>query len=150
MFNFKNLSTRNFNRIFSTKYFAAALLFLSAFAFLSTDANAQKERTITKKVVFAKGKTSTVIRGTAQAYTYYAYTVSARKNQFIVVDLNSPKENVYLTVFEPGALEPMNASPEEDVSSFSGDLPKTGTYKIMVFTKADAGASPFTMRISIK
>jgi hypothetical protein len=150
MFNFNQVSTQNFNRRFSLKTFAFAFLLFSTFALLPADASAQTERTITKKVAFAKGKTSTIIRGTAQAYTYYAFAVSARKNQFIVIDLNSPNENVYLTVFEPGGLEPMNASPEEDVSSFSGDLTKTGTYKIMVYAKSDAGASPFTMRISIK
>jgi len=127
---------------------ATVLLIGCATAFLPVLANAQKGTVITKSVRFAKGKSSAVVKGTAQAYTTYAYTLRASEGQEMNVSLVSPNDNVYFTVFSPGGLGAFSG--EDDLTDWTDMLPKTGTYKIMVFNKSDVGASSFTLKISIK
>lgn len=146
MFNRKKLSA--FVRRFRFKHLAAALLIASSSAFLPIETNAQKGTVITKSVGFAKGKSSATVKGKAQAYTTYAYTLRASEGQEMTVSVSSPNDNVYFTVFSPGGLGAFSG--EDDLTDWTDMLPKTGTYKIMVFSKSDAGASNFTLKISIR
>jgi len=135
------------NRQIRFQYLAIVLLIGCATVFTPVAANAQKGTVITKSVRFAKGKSSAVVKGTAQAYTTYAYTLRAKEGQDMTVSLASPNDNVYFTVFSPGGLGALSG--EEDLTDWTDTLPKTGTYKIMVFSKSDVGASSFTLKISI-
>ena len=126
---------------------AVALAIGCALAVLPNSIRAQETKIVTKSVQFAKGKTSTVIKSTAQAYTNYAYTARAKANQHLNVSLTSPNKNVYFTVFAPGGLDAMTG--DEEVTIFNERLEKTGVYKIMVFSKSDAGASSYALKISV-
>lgn len=147
MFDFKKLSARLFDARLSLKSFAAALLFLSAFALLPIAASAQKEKIVTKPVAFTKGKSSATVKGTAQAYTTYAYTLRTKANQNMNIRLTSANKNVFFTVFAPGGLGALTG--EDEVTDFDEILDKTGVYKIMVFSKSDAGASSYTLKITV-
>ena len=144
---FNKFSVQIPDKRLSLKYFATMLLFLSSFALLPPTTNAQQEKTITKSVQFAKGKSSAIIRGIAQPYIYYAYTVRAKADQEMEVRLTSSNKNVYFTVFAPGGLGALTG--EEEVTNFSEILDKSGIYKIMVFSKADAGNSAYSLKISV-
>lgn len=126
---------------------AMILLIAATVVFTANTANAQKGTIITKPVRFAKGKSSATVKGTAQAYTTYAYTLRASEGQEMTVSVVSPNRNVRFTVFSPGGLGAFSG--EEDLTNWSDMLPKTGTYKIMVFSTSDAGASEYTLKITI-
>lgn len=143
------------NNLFSTvwrirlrRFACAALLIGGAAMLVVPPANAQKGTVITKSVRFAKGKSSAILKGTAQAYTSYAYTLRASEGQEMSVTVTSPDDNVYFSVFAPGGLGAFSGI--EDITEWTDRLPKTGVYKIMVYSKSDVGASVYSLKISVK
>ena len=130
------------------RHLAAALLIGCAAVFLPASAHAQKGTVVTKAVRFVKGKSAATVKGTAQVFTTYAYTLRASEGQEMNVSVSSPDDNVRFTVFSPGGLGALSG--EDDLTDWIDTLPKTGTYKIMVFSTSDVGASNFTLKISIR
>lgn len=137
-----------FRRRFDFRYLTIVLLIGCAAIFLPSPANAQKGMVITKSVRFAKGKSSAVVKSGAQDYTTYAYTLQAKEGQEMTVSVSSPNDNVRFTVFSPGGLGAFSG--EEDLTEWTDMLPKTGTYKIMVFSTSDVGASAYKLKISVE
>jgi len=125
----------------------AAALACGAAIFLSAhDASAQVGRQ-PKVVQFEKGRTTAVLKGTADNAHGYTYMLVAKAGQTMTVHVTSSAGAAIFSITAPsgaveGALE---------VKDWSGALPDTGQYLIAVWNKRKGGrAIPFTIEITIR
>ena len=113
---------------------AVTAVILSLLLLVPCELNAQVE----KRVVFAKGKSSTTLRGKLpQNYADYdAWVIRARRGQTLSVKLTTNDPNAYITVYETKELGPdqdMISAGEDYPRTWSGKLPITSEYSVQVY-----------------
>ncbi len=126
------------------------LPFLLAFAFLFlavSNASAQTK----VRVKFAKGSSSTTVKGTVLGFAYKDYMVGAIAGQTIKVKLASRNTFTVFSMFLPNG-DNLEGAVEAD--EFTGELPVSGKYVIRVLMmRAEArrkgSISNYTLKISI-
>jgi hypothetical protein len=124
---------------------ALAVIFVAAIAFGSI--NAQGVR---KKVRFAKGGTSTVIKGAVIRAESDRYLVSARKGQTMTVKITSLEGNAVFRIYFSGEMESLTGgAADEGSTSWTGSLPADNDEYVIVVTPTRGNAS-YTLRISVK
>ena len=104
---------------------------------------------VTKQVKFAKGKSKSTVTGSAKYGMSYVFELGAKEGQ--TMDLNLVGKNSQLTFS-------LAAPPDDDtienafgVTKWSGKLPKSGKYSIVVVMNDEYGGSvPYTLEVSIK
>jgi hypothetical protein len=101
----------------------ATLLLLSSFA----AAEAQKGRSVVRRVNFPHGRTTAVLKGTVRRGLSHDYLLRARAGQTLTVHLTTDAAGMSLTI-----LKPDGQSWLDDTKDWSGELPATGTYRINV------------------
>src|SRR5947209_11130255 len=117
-----------------------------AVCWLAVGASAQVGRQ-PKVVQFEKGRTTAVLKGTADNAHGYTYMLVAKAGQTMTVHVTSSTGAAIFSITAPsgaveGALE---------VKDWSGTLPDTGNYLIGVWNKRKGGrAIPFTIEITIR
>jgi hypothetical protein len=103
---------------------------------------------VTKEIKFAKGKHEAVISGTAKYGLSYVYKLGANAGQTIDVDLVGKNPELIFSL--------MAQPPDEDtistmVKTYTGELPKSGKYMIVVVMNDEKAAGiPFTLKVKIK
>lgn len=124
------------------------LIFLS-FCFITAEAVSSK------RVKFPAGRTTVVLKGKTTGgpsegggMDPVSYILRAKQGQQMTLHLTSAKKNAVFAVYLPR----MTALIEDanDGTDWSGTLPKTGDYEIMVFPKDEATDTTFTLEISIR
>jgi hypothetical protein len=76
-----------------------------------------------------------------------SYQLRARKGQTMTLHLTSAKKNAVFLVYLPG----MNLLEiPQDATDWSGTLPKSGDYEIVVFPQDEATNTTFTLEINIR
>ncbi|MEA2175892.1 MAG: hypothetical protein QOD00_3484 [Blastocatellia bacterium] len=108
----------------------------------------------TIRVRFPAGRTTVVLKGKTTGgpsesggMDPISYQLRARKGQTMTLHLTSAKKNAVFLVYLPGMdlLEiPQNAT------DWSGPLPKSGDYEIVVFPQDEATDTTFTLEINIR
>jgi hypothetical protein len=134
--------------------YVAALLVLVGLAVGAPAAFADKVTTV--RVVFAHGKTGTVVKGTVKGRDTLHYLVKAEAGQAMKVRLVSRSTSLYFNVFAPGK------KPGRDAALFRGDvegaefdatLPLDGDYLIQVYLYRNAARrgeqARFTLGIDV-
>ena len=126
----------------------ASTLALAAFAVccLAVNASAQTGGQ-PKPVQFGKGRTTAVLKGTADNAHGYTYTLAAKAGQTMSVHVTSGAGAAIFSITAPsGAVEGAT-----EVKDWSGTLPDTGNYLIAVWNKRKGGrAIPFTIELTIR
>jgi hypothetical protein len=122
-------------------------LCLSAFLFavLSVGASAQHGGDFTpRRVSFAKGRTTAVLKGVVKGAKGYVYKLRARGGQTMSVHI-AGRANFTVNQESGDALA-------ADVKDWSGELPQTGEYSIFVsgVNGDDSVNRPFTLEITIR
>jgi len=97
-----------------------------------SDAAAAAQTGKMKKVHFARGKSSAVLKGAAVRGTSDCYIVSAKKNQTMTVKTASLEQNANFTVYFAGKQESLEGSKE--VTDWTGKLSDDNDYVIVVST----------------
>lgn len=130
------------------KRLAAALLALLILTATDTPAK-------TVRVRFPKGRTTVILKGKTTGgpsesggMDPVAYSLRARKGQQMTLHLTSAKKNAVFSVYLPG-MEPMTGDAWES-TDWSGTLPKTGDYEIIVFPRDEMTNTTFTLELSIR
>jgi len=116
---------------------AAALLLCS----LAAAAPAQEQR-----VRFERGRTSAVIKGAVSHGREVVYVLGARAGQTLIVyvSTNSPNHDVVFSIKGPGG------DLTDDIGTdFSGELPRSGDYRIAVGAIESESAN-FTLEVTIR
>ena len=125
---------------------------VAAVALLLLLANTAWAKTI--RVRFPKGKTSVVLKGRTTGgpsesggMDPISYTFRARKGQTLTLNLTSEKKNAVFGVYAPG-MDLVEGA--QSVDGWTGTLPKTGQYEIIVFPQDEAIDTNFTLKITIE
>jgi hypothetical protein len=96
-----------------------------------------------RRVQFKRGASSATLEGTVTISLPDTYVVGARAGQVMTVQLTSPRKSVNFLVSSPVSTSLI----ADNTRSWTGPLPETGDYTIIV--QADARAT-YTMTITIK
>ncbi|MGI9067679.1 MAG: hypothetical protein ACR2HX_14940 [Pyrinomonadaceae bacterium] len=130
------------------KTFAVALLALVLL--MATTAWAK-----TIRVKFPPGRTTVILKGKTTGgpsesggMDPIAYKVRARKGQQMTLHLVSARKNAVFAVYLPGGMDFLEVGP--NAKDWSGPLPKSGDYEIMVFPEDEATDTTFTLEIVIR
>jgi len=100
------------------------------------------DRPIRKQIRFARGRTTAVIKDTIRLCTSHEYSLRAREGQTMSVHL-ATGDRTSFTVYTP-----TDAVGDADgVKDWSGQLPETGQYQIIVATDATAA---YTLEVTIR
>jgi hypothetical protein len=100
------------------------------------------DRTITRQVKFARGRTTTVIKDTVRLCTSHEWVLRARRGQTMSVHLATGKKTSFTLQSPSGTVEDADG-----VKDWSGELPETGNYVINVGTDATAA---YTLEVTIR
>ena len=134
----------NLKRIKSLRILAAMALILLTFSL----AAAQKGTTINRRVRFPRGRTTAVLKGKANWGASYIYRLRARAGQTMLVHITGVPT---FRIIPPGSRN-YEALPDADnVQDWSGDLPRTGDYQIIVgHANDDYSLVPYTLEITVR
>lgn len=130
------------------KTFAVALLALVLLLATTTWAK-------TIRVKFPPGRTTVILKGKTTGgpsesggMDPISYKVRARKGQQMTLHLVSARKNAVFAVYLPGGMGFLEVG--LNAKDWSGPLPKSGDYEIMVFPEDEATDTTFTLEIVIR
>ena len=108
----------------------------------------------TIRVKFPPGRTTVILKGKTTGgpsesggMDPITYRLRARKGQQMTLHLISAKRNAVLGIYAPG-MDLLETGPEP--RDWSGTLPQTGDYEIMVFPEDEMTDTTFTLEITIR
>ena len=121
-----------------------AVVFICAFTFSSLSAQGVK-----RKIRFAKGTSSTTIKGGVVRGDRDRYYIGAGKGQTMTVKITSLEKNAVFQIYFHGEEESLpGAGDGDDATKWSGELPIDNEYVIVV--GGTRGNASYTLTISIR
>lgn len=131
----------NFRRILSAVAFAALLVGPS----ITSPAQNQSGTVVERRVRFARGSSSATLTGRAKYGMSYVYIVGARSGQSMTLSLRSSGRDVAFSLI----------GPDEDTKAFlskswSGRLPLSGDYSIVLVNNERGSSAAYTLTVSIQ
>jgi len=110
------------------------------------DAAAQHGYRVTKRLAFKKGHVSAVVKGAIpNTLEGHEYVVRARQGQTMLIKLASSKKAIGFCVWAPSG---EMIAEQTTLKQWSGELPETGDYRIVINTETD-GAARYTLEVQI-
>lgn len=131
--------------IIAAAAFAASPSSANSYASARTHAAAQcrgMDRAITRQVNFARGRTTAVIKNTVRLCTSHEWVLRARQGQTMSVHIATGKKTSFTVQSPSGTIEDADG-----VKDWSGELPESGEYIIIVGTDATAA---YTLEVTIR
>ncbi|HEV2799341.1 MAG TPA: hypothetical protein VGW12_02530 [Pyrinomonadaceae bacterium] len=104
------------------------------------------QKGLTKRVRFARGRTTAVLKNSVVRGTVDRYLLGARKGQEIIVHITSVENNAVFDIYTPQG--DTLAGEGEDSTDWSGTLPQNGDYIIEV--SGTRGNATYTLEVMIK
>jgi hypothetical protein len=108
-----------------------------------------------KRIKFPLGRTTAVLTGKTTGgpsesggMNPVSYVLRASKGQQMTLHLTSAKKNAVFSVYLPGMV-PMEGDAWES-TDWSGTLPKTGDYEIIVFPRDEATNTTYTLEVTVR
>jgi hypothetical protein len=103
---------------------------------------------VEKKIKFARGKSKASARGSAKYAMSYVYKFTAKANQQVGIHLAGKNPELKFSLIRPDQETIESAF---TVSEWSGKLPQSGTYSIVVvMNDSHSAAIPYTLDIAIE
>ncbi|MFQ3580292.1 MAG: hypothetical protein SNJ67_09755 [Chloracidobacterium sp.] len=106
-----------------------------------------------KRVKFPKGQTSVILKGRTTGgpsesggMNPVAYVFRARRGQHLTLRLTSARKHAVFGLYAPG-MELVEGA--QGVTDWSGELPATGDYEIIVFPEDERTNTTFALEITI-
>ena len=106
------------------------------------------------RVKFPPGRTTVVLNGRTTGgpsesggMDPIGYILRAKKGQTMTLHLTSAKQNAVFGLYAPG-MDLVEGA--QSVADWSGELPKTGDYEIIVFPEDEKTNTTFTLEITIR
>jgi hypothetical protein len=108
----------------------------------------------TIRVKFPAGRTTVILKGKTTGgpsesggMDPITYRLRAGKGQQMTLHLTSARKNAIFGVYAPG-MEPLEVG--ENHTDWSGVLPKSGDYEIIVFPSDESTDTTFTLEVTIR
>jgi hypothetical protein len=131
-------------RITSLRVVGATLLILMTVAV----AAAQKGTTINRRVQFPRGRTTAVLKGKANWGANYIYRLRARAGQTMIVHVTGVTT---FRIIAPGSRNYEALDGADNVQDWTGELPRTGDYQIIVGHANDNYTlAPYTLEVTVR
>ena len=103
---------------------------------------------VTSRVRFARGASSATLEGAVVRGDRDTYIVGATFGQTMTVNISSIEHNAVFQITDPGGGELVGAREGDDAMQWSGALPGSGDYRIIV--GGTRGNASYTLRVSIR
>ena len=103
---------------------------------------------ITKRIKFAKGKSSAVLANSVIRGDEDTYLIRAKGGQKMSVKISSVERNAAFFIEKPGGVFLENAGEGDDRTIWKGTLPGDGDYKIIV--AGTRGNATYKLSVTIK
>lgn len=107
-----------------------------------------------KRVRFPPGRTTVVLKGKTTGgpsesggMNPVSYKLRASRGQQMILHLTSAKKNAVFGLYAPG-MDLVEGA--QSVADWTGELPKTGDYEIIVFPEDEMTDTTFTLEITIR
>lgn len=134
----------NLKQVKSLRALAATALILLTI----TVAAAQKGTTINRRVQFPRGRTTAVLKGKANWGANYIYRLRARAGQTMIVHINGVTT---FRIVPPGSRNYEALAGADNVQDWTGELPRTGDYQIIVGHANDNYTlAPYTLEVTVR
>lgn len=126
--------------------FAFAVIFVGGAQIVS--AQNMSNTVVTRQVKFPRGQNKAILRGTAKYAMSYVYNLVAKKGQTMEISLAGKNAELKFSLIQPDEETIEDAF---TVSEWSGELPQSGKYSIVVvMNDENAAAVPYTLQVKIK
>ena len=125
------------------KLFITLLLLLSVSPIIGIAQN-----DITKRIKFAKGKSSATVKGAVLRDEIETYIIKVNKGQKMTVKITAIEKNGSFSIEKPSGDYLQNAGEMDDQTIWSGTIPESGEYKIQV--APTRGNATYRLTVSIK
>ena len=103
---------------------------------------------ITKRIKFAKGKSSATVKGAVLRDEIETYIIKVNKGQKMTVKITAIEKNGSFSIEKPSGDYLQNAGEMDDQTIWSGTIPESGEYKIQV--APTRGNATYRLTVSIK
>lgn len=103
---------------------------------------------VTKRIRFAKGKTSAVVSGAVIRGDVDTYIVGAKAEQMMTVRVTSIERNASFSIKGPDGEYLQDAGEEDDATLVTNTLPYTGDYRIEVAPTRGNATYKLTIKIT--
>ena len=103
---------------------------------------------LTKRVRFARGRTSATLKSSVIRGTRDRYLVEARAGQKMTVSITSVERNAVFAIYAPSHDTLEGASEHQEVKNWSGKLPESGDYVIEV--GGTRGNATYRLTVSVR
>lgn len=134
----------NLNRRKSVRLLAALALVL----FSVSMAAAQKGTTVNRRVQFARGRTTAVLKGKANWGASYVYRLRAHAGQTMLVHITGVPT---FRIIAPGSRNYEALDGADNVQDWTGELPRDGDYQIIVGHANDNYTlAPYTLEVTVR
>jgi hypothetical protein len=100
----------------------------------------------TRRIRFARGRTSTILKGSVVRGTRDNYILGASAGQSMYVHLTSREKNASFTIYVPGKSDVIAGA--TDVTDWEGSLPFSGDWVIEV--GPTRGNATYTLEVTIR
>jgi hypothetical protein len=107
-----------------------------------------------KRVKFPPGRTTVILKGKTTGgpsesggMNPVSYKLRASKGQQMTLHLTSAKKNAVFGLYAPG-MDLVEGA--QNVADWTGTLPKTGDYEIIVFPQDEVTNTTFTLEVTIR
>jgi hypothetical protein len=118
--------------------------FLLAVLLLVTSVTVPAQGDRTRRVRFARGRTTKVINDAVVRATRDRYILGARAGQTLIVHITSLENNAVFDIYAPGGRRTL----AEETTDWTGELPRSGDYVISV--GGTRGNATYRLEVSIR
>jgi hypothetical protein len=125
-----------------------ALIALLSFVALSLTTAADAQGGRTRRVKFAPGRTTAVLKGSVIRGERDTYVLGASAGQTMTVHITSTEKNAVFQIYAPNGSALQGAEEEADATDWQGELPRKGDYKIVV--GGTRGNATYTLEVTIR
>lgn len=102
----------------------------------------------TQRVRFARGRTTAILKGAVIRATQDRYILGARAGQTMTVHITSREKNAVFAIVGPGGVPLDGAEEDADTMDWTGELPVSGDYSIIV--SPTRGNATYTLEVTIR
>ena len=103
---------------------------------------------VTKRVKFARGRTTAIMKGAVVRATQDRYILGARAGQTMIVHITSREKNAVFAILGPNGVALEGAEEGADVMDWTGELSLRGDYSIWV--SPTRGNATYTLEVTIR
>jgi hypothetical protein len=106
------------------------------------------QRSRTRRIKFASGEVSAILKDSVIRGTRDIYVLDAQKGQVMTVKISSVEKNAVFDILAPASMTGQRIKLKQEATAWTGKLPESGDYQIVV--GGTRGNAKYSLTVSIK